>query len=748
MSLCRRVRCALCKRLAPMRALAVAGAISLPCLAAGCNGVMNAAGANLLTASEGDADYAEADRSARTGSTARKLQVPSLMAAENAADAPLDGQRDDAASGLSQITTNESPGESAAGSIEESNDEPRALPSDASLAALSEIQPTGDDALPRTMRERGSARLAPSNRLPRRAPTGPVSIFADSALLSEPATSRSSPRRSGELRLAAVQEEVPARRNGATNERTGFDPSDEDEMTVQEIVQSTAQNHPSLAAMRAEVRVAESALVDASLWPNPQLTIDTDNRIQEPEGAEITTRLMFTIPMGFKRSLAQQVADLGIRRAQMAVSRETEVVVDEAIAAAMEVVYYQELLALQADLVRLADELVRRVQGDVVPVPDQVTASVNQTAVEFQRLDTLSRLRVARARLSLAMGFDPPRAIRVRATLPDTPAPRIRLETLLAAVRENRPEIAEARLAIAEARRKRAQAEAEAIPDLEVGPRFNDTFDRPEDSLGSRWQFDLPIFDRNQGGVAEADATYQLNQANLRVTQMTTLNQVVAAYAELEPMQRKLEEYRDRIPRLARQAEAAIANAFEVGNIDANKMANEQQRLGKLRIEHLNLRYQYNRVRAKIELYAGRSLEQLAAMEAAGEGPDEHGSPFRDDPDQPPNAAPKAAPPKSAPPKSAPPKSATTAPPSSKTPSRTATPRTIPATPKPRKEQVDTRVAGAGRDPDVVRTSAESTGKSSIASRLGALNPFGARPAPPKTASLPYGDVKPSAAKK
>lgn len=741
MSLCRRVRCALCERLAQMRSLAVAGAIALPFFAGGCSGVMNVAGTNLLAAGEDDADYAAAENSARAGSATRKLQVPSLMAAENAVDAPPE----DAASGLSQIGTEATPGESADDPVHKPGDEPQALPADESLAALSEIQPTGEDAPPRTARERDSSRPHPSKRPPRRAPAGAVSIFGEGAVANEPVAPRSASHARDALRLAAAQEEVPVRRNGVASERTGFDPTSDDEMSVEQIVHWTAQNHPSLAAMRAEVGVAESALVGASLWPNPQLTIDTDNRIQEPEGAEITTRLMFTIPMGFKRSLAQQVADLGIRRAQMAVSRETEVVVDEAIAAAMEVVYYQDLLAVQADLVRLADELVRRVQGDVVPVPDQVTASVNQTSVEFQRLDTLSRLRVARARLSLAMGFDPPRAIRVRATLPDTPAPRIRLETLLAAVRENRPEISEARLAIAESRRARALAQAEAIPDLEVGPRFNDTFDRPEDSLGSRWQFDLPIFARNQDGIAEADAKYQLNQANLRVTQMTTLNQVVAAYAELEPMQRKLEEYRHRIPQLAQQAEAAIQSAFEVGAIDANKMANEQQRLGKLRIEHLNLRYQYNRVRAKIELYAGRSLEQLAAMETTGEGAGERGSPFRDDPDQ---APPSQRPSKSATPKSPPPKSATTAPPSGKTPPRTATPKTIPATPKPRKEQVDSRVAGAGRDSNVRTASSESAGKSPIVSRLGDLNPFGSRPAPAMANALPYGAAKPSAAAK
>jgi hypothetical protein len=278
---------------------------------------------------------------------------------------------------------------------------------------------------------------------------------------------------------------------------------------------------------------------------------------------------------------------------------------------------------------------------------------------------------------------------------------------LLAAVRENRPEIAEARVAIDESRRSLAKAMADGVPDVEIGPRFNDAFRDPGDTAGLRVQTDLPLFDRNQGGVAESSATIGLNEANLRVIEMTTLSDVAAAYAELEPMQRRLEYYRDKVPQLAKRAEAAIRGSFEIAKIDSNRMVNELQRLGKLKIEHLNLQYQYNRVRAKIELYAGRSLDQLAEMEAAAKAAAEREG--RESGEALPQGARQGETPREG---------------------RESMPRA-------RKADVDSRVARVGAASQVVQASGTSP--------LDFVKKITRRKETTKGDALPYGDVKPSA---
>ncbi len=667
MSLCRRVQCAVCEAIYRTRRLACVGALGLPLLATGCSGVMQLAGADLMSATGDDGLVGSEGSLAREGS-ARSRRGPSLMAAENSLGA------DDAADV-------------------------------GPLAALSAIEVSGDSSGQATAgpRDRTPARVA--RRTERAAPTGPVSIFAD-----VPSTRGVRAARRDDLTLAAAQEDVPAARRASGPRADDSAPAET--MTVEQVVQ-TSMRHPLLALRLQEIKIAEAKLIGAGAFPNPQIVLDTDTPTQAAGPTSVGSRIMFTIPLGGKRNFAQQVADIGIRRAQLAASRETEFIVDESVAAALEVLYLQELVALQAAQVDLANELVEWAQPPVVPESDRLSASVAATGLELQRLKALSALRVSRARLSKAMGLNPPRAIRVEGSLGDQSAPEVRLDTLLAAVRENRPEIAEARLSIAQSQRQLALEHANAIPDIDVGPRFEDEFRSDGDSMGGRLDFSLPIFYRNEGGIAESTATVGLNRAMLGVTEMATLNEVAAAYAELAPLQSRLAYYRDTLPQLTAEAEAAIRAAFKIGKIDFNNVVNDQQRLARLKIEHLNLKYQYNRLRARIELYAGRSLERLADMESAAP-PDTN--PFHDDPPR--DVAPPSA------------------------PSRDA-----PSLPRARKDEteVDSRVARTGTRSGVVPASGESSGTPSFVSPLDYVKRLTQRKEATTVESLPYAGAKPSA---
>jgi hypothetical protein len=219
---------------------------------------------------------------------------------------------------------------------------------------------------------------------------------------------------------------------------------------------------------------------------------------------------------------------------------------------------------------------------------------------------------------------------------------------------------------------------------------------------------------------------------------MATLNDVAAAFAELEPMQLQLAHYRDKVPVLAAQAKEAYEGAFKTGAIDANKMVNEQQRFGKLKIEHLNLRYQYNRLRAKIELYAGRSLEQLAEIEKQMEAEAERKAAL------PHHAEPPADILEHSRPEDATPKN--------------VTPKTKPAAPGAKKPQVDSRVARA------TRTGSKAAGGKMVDANVAPASGVAPKTIAQKSASfsplepvkkllkrenspedLPYGEVKPAA---
>lgn len=388
-------------------------------------------------------------------------------------------------------------------------------------------------------------------------------------------------------------------------------------MNIQEVLKYAVENHPLLKSRKHEVEVAEAKLIAAGIFPNPQLVISTDTPTQQAGPTELETRLMFTIPLGGKLDFASHVADAGIMRAQLALSNETEKILFEAADAAVEVLYLQEAVKIEREQVRVIGEFAKYIEGleEAKGRINTIIARVNVAELEQREFNALALLTVARLRLSRAIGLESPRLVEMTGGLSDEPLPALSLERILAVVRETRPEIAQSRAAVEEARRQIGLAYAEAIPDLSLGPRYQDRFRSPTDSMGARINFDLPLFDRNQGGIAESLAQLRVNQANVRVTELKSINDVAAAFVELAPLPRQIAHYKRNIKPLREEMLKVIRDFVDVGQLTAPQAINEIQKLAKLAEEDLKLRYQYNQLKVKLELFLGRPLRTFADPE-------------------------------------------------------------------------------------------------------------------------------------
>lgn len=396
-------------------------------------------------------------------------------------------------------------------------------------------------------------------------------------------------------------------------------------LSLEEILQHALEHHPLLRARQHEVEVAKAELIDAGLLPNPQLVMDTETPVAESDATDMQTRLTFTIPIGGKRRLAEDVARAEIRRARMALSREMETVLAEAVDAAMEVLYLQELTRLQDQLVSLASEAAEiekhRFELGQITYARSVVAEVDATALHLRRLETQTALEMARLRLSRAIGQNPPRPLTVEGTLAVEPFPEVPLEAVLAAARTTRPELAVSQAGVARSQRELALARARARPDLTIGPRVQNVFGEPGDTVGARVSVDLPLFDRNQGGISQSAAQLHTDQAMLDVAELNSLGDVAAAYVQLMSIQSRLEFYARRATPLANRTEATIRDAFEKGVIESAQVSDLLQEFTRMQIDQLDLRYQHNRLRRRLELFLGKSFPELLAGASAGQTP-------------------------------------------------------------------------------------------------------------------------------
>ena len=404
------------------------------------------------------------------------------------------------------------------------------------------------------------------------------------------------------------------------------DPDIELDMTVDEVMRYALDHHPVLRARRYEVEVARAKLVSAGLLPNPRLVLDTQSPVHEDDPTELTTRIEFTIPTGGKVRRRKAVAEAGILRAQLAMRWEMEVLLLEVADAATDVVYYQERLLLATELSELAAERARSERsrlealGADARLADKIEADIDAADMEAKRLEVGTELAVARAVLSRAAGLSHPRPWRIEGRLVVDPTPLLPLGTVLAIARECRPELAEARVALSESRCLHALAHAEAKPDLVMGPRYQDPLGEDADTIGMRFNMDLPLFDRNQGEIQETAAEIQAGRALQKVAELNSLGDVAEAHMELTSLLTSVRFYNTQVTELIERNEALLRDPDVRGGITAPQILDIQQELAKMRLRHLELRYRCHRLVGRLELFLGQRITERREDSGSPEG--------------------------------------------------------------------------------------------------------------------------------
>lgn len=314
---------------------------------------------------------------------------------------------------------------------------------------------------------------------------------------------------------------------------------------LSELVRMTREGSALLAAERARVVAAESAVVSARALPNPEV---------EALGGRLGAR-MPGVNTGSVGTLAitQPIEAPSLRRAR---AEEAGAALDgtrsSVAAAALDVLsevklrYYQvlrrdaEWRSAQEDL-NLADEIRERVRARVSAgeAPRYELIRADTERLNALRLVQTARLRIEQSKAELRRLVGPrlPEAFELAGSLEDPlpeppPVDRVR-EELLAA----HPQLVAAR---AEVRAAEARVELERSRRLPT-VALRGSVDREPDSRVTRAGvvMTLPLFDRRAGPIGEAQATLQRSRAALadRELQLTQALSVAAQQYEIASAQ-------------------------------------------------------------------------------------------------------------------------------------------------------------------------------------------------------------------
>lgn len=346
--------------------------------------------------------------------------------------------------------------------------------------------------------------------------------------------------------------------------------------------QIALERNPTMPQAEAGIEAARGRAKQAGLLPNPTIGYTAE----EVSGGPIIRRgehgffVEQTIPLGGKLRLSRQIFE---REAQQASSLHDAQ--RARVLSAVRVAFYTALAAqrrieVREHLSRLASEATR-VSAQLYNVgsadrPDVLASEIE--ARENQLELTRARNAWHRAWLTLATVVgDPTLTPRRLAGALDAGFPELEREAALQTVIGKSPEMAAAEAAVGRAEAALARARREPVPDLVIrgGPRYNN--ERLEETpAGDRraigWEaavdigVTVPLFDRNQGNIAAAQAEVTRAQQELRRLELSLRSRFARVFEDYLSALRMAETYQaEVIPRAEEAYRLYLVRYQEMG---------------------------------------------------------------------------------------------------------------------------------------------------------------------------------------
>jgi outer membrane protein, heavy metal efflux system len=368
-------------------------------------------------------------------------------------------------------------------------------------------------------------------------------------------------------------------------------------MTVESLVTAAGQRSKDLLAARQNIAIISGRLIQAGLRPNPTIDAEygTDKLGTRSGEYDLSLSYIQPIELAGKRKKRQTVAQLELAQAEKELAAQEQKLTAEirtqyaeALAATENLRVTEQLVALNEQTFRVAQ--VRFNQGDIPKL------DVNLTRVELNRLRTQQLLAESRVKTTLiqlktlaGLGVDEP--IKLRGELfSNIFSDTLTLESLQTAALQNRPDLQAARIGEDVAAARINLANAEAVPDLNIFGRYQQDKsvfdDTPVGTLadtGRKVAFGvsipLPIFNKNQGTIAEAAATRIQAQHRREYLEQIVKRDVALAVTRLQTARESIELYKNEILPRSQDNLRIIRIAYDLGDHQLLDLLSEQRRL-------------------------------------------------------------------------------------------------------------------------------------------------------------------------
>jgi cobalt-zinc-cadmium efflux system outer membrane protein len=370
-------------------------------------------------------------------------------------------------------------------------------------------------------------------------------------------------------------------------------------MTADEAIAYALTHNAELQAARKEIDTAKAMVKQARLRANPMLEVEGNRQVPPGKDNSMTAGVSLPLELNGRRGARVAVAEreVEVREHEVAnrerlLAGEVRMKFGEALAAALKLTFTDQLVDANQESFNL---IAARVLEGATPPLEQNMALVELNRLKSMRETAEGKVEVALLELRNLIGMSPEQPLRLRGDfdhLIDQLAP---VEDAMARAVHERPDVRAFRAneSLAAARIEQARAEGRWDAKVNTGyERMNSSFPvfgvneqgalQPVQDvfhfLKLGVSIDLPVRNKNQGGIEAAVAESEAAKSRREFAELTVRREVAAAYVQCDRAVKAEEIFRVGARDAAQANLDVVRQTYELGSRSLLDYIAEQRR--------------------------------------------------------------------------------------------------------------------------------------------------------------------------
>jgi cobalt-zinc-cadmium efflux system outer membrane protein len=384
------------------------------------------------------------------------------------------------------------------------------------------------------------------------------------------------------------------------------------ELSLREAIDLALETSPRLEALRAELESAEAELTRAKTYPhNPVVVVELGDR--DSASGSSTDALVGAsqeIEIRGQRGKRVDATELARDAARLRFERERKLLVARVSLAFVGALERRELWNVQSDDAELADDLVSlsasRLRAGKISALEASFPRVSLGRAEAEEEMTRALYGVSQAMLAEAVGMtgDGLAVPRDELALPRREE-NLSPDELVSAALQRREDLLAYRELILAAEARWELARAQTFSRLNVGA-FYKKEERTDTIVGGTLRFDLPIFERNQGGIEAAQAELRKARAEAEGYALVVREEVLSAHARFLASVAAVGHLEESVVGNLEDNVSLLRVAYEAGKIDLGEVVVFRRELVEARRDYVQAVAEAWRAAIVLDLAAGR----------------------------------------------------------------------------------------------------------------------------------------------